>query len=434
MNLYLQFSSVIQRYIKPHSRLVLAFSGGVDSRVMLELLAEYQRQYKVSCLAVHVHHGLSDNADNWAQQCKVWAEQLNVDFRLEKVSLELERRSLEECAREARYQALSAHLQVDDLLLTGQHGDDQLETFLLALKRGSGPKGLSAMAEAKAFSSGTLVRPLLAIKRSEIEEYAQQRGLGWVEDESNQDTRFDRNFIRHQVSPVLVERWPHFSQAVQRSTQLCAEQEALLDELMSEKFKSLCNGDGSLSIDGMIAVSALMRSRLIRMWLATHHARMPSREHVEKIWLEVAMARQDANPLLNLANGQIRRYEQKLYWLESSLDITEWQQAICVDGEVNLPDSLGSLSLKSSSQGQLSLFALQTGQLRVIFNPEGLTAHPVERGHSRKLKKLFQEYKIPSWQRRRMPILMCGDQVVAIANLFIDHRFIGQDCELIWDK
>ncbi|MGF1907944.1 tRNA lysidine(34) synthetase TilS [Vibrio kasasachensis] len=416
------------------NKIVLALSGGVDSRVLLELLSCYQRRSAISCLAVHVHHGLSTNANDWAEQCQNWCSQAGIELVVEKVQLSPQGHSIEECAREARYQALEKHLDVGDVLLTGQHSDDQLETFLLALKRGSGPKGLSAMAKKMPFKGATLIRPLLNVSREQIEQYAVIKDLEWVEDESNQDTRFDRNFIRHQITPILKKRWIHIHSAVQRTSELCADQEALLEELLSDKLAQATNGDQSLLIPFLAQQSERVRTQLIRMWFATMQLKMPSREHLNRIWQEVALAQQDANPILNLNQGQVRRFSGRLYWVSAFVDVTDWQQELELNQPVILPDDLGSLTLINSSQGNLSLLALQEAPLNVIFNPEGLSAHPVERRHSRKLKKLFQEYGVPSWLRRRLPILVCGEQVVAIANLFIDQQFVGQDCELIWDK
>ena len=415
-------------------KVVLALSGGVDSRVLLDLLRQYQRDTGIDCLAVHVHHGLSQNADSWAQQCKTWCQDAQIDLVVERVELALTGRSVEESAREARYQALAKHIEAGDVLLTGQHSDDQLETFLLALKRGSGPKGLSAMAKSMPFAEGTIVRPLLTVTRAEIEHYADNQGLSWVEDESNRDTRFDRNFIRHQVTPILRQRWPHIANSVQRSSELCAEQEALLEELLSEKLRTVLVADDRLSIDALAAQSERVRRQLIRMWLARLGQKMPSRDHLNKIWSQVALARQDANPILNLSQGQIRRSGSDLFWLEAVKDISTWQQDIGLEQIVELPEQLGTLQLTAATSGQLSATALADGQLRVMFNPEGLSAHPSERGHSRKLKKLFQEYGVPSWQRRRLPIVMCDERVVAIADLFIDQAFVGSDFQLIWLK
>ncbi|KAB1453641.1 tRNA lysidine(34) synthetase TilS [Vibrio panuliri] len=415
-------------------KIVLALSGGVDSRVLLDLLAQYQHDFDCHCLAVHVHHGLSQNAESWAQQCQTWCQAANIALVVERVELSLTGRSIEESAREARYLALAKHLEAGDVLLTGQHSDDQLETFLLALKRGSGPKGLSAMAQQMPFGQATIIRPLLRISRSQIEAYAQDKHLVWVDDESNQDIRFDRNFIRHQISPLLQQRWPHFSQAVQRSSELCAEQEALLEELLSDKLRQAMGKNQSLSIDCLSQHSERVRGQLLRMWLSALGQKMPSRDHLSKLWQQVALAREDANPILNLSGGQVRRSNGELYWVEAAKDISQWQHNIALEQRLTLPEHLGSLQLILTGSGQLSSDALARGSLEVIFNPEGLSAHPVGRRHSRKLKKLFQEYGVPSWLRRRTPILLCDGEVAAIADLFIDQRFAGQDCELIWDR
>lgn len=434
MSLESIFTSVIQQHYQPGTSIVLGLSGGLDSRVMLELLANYAKQTNIPCLAVHVHHGLSDNADQWVEQCKRWCQALGVSLVIERVHLELEGRSVEESAREARYNALRKHLNVGDLLLTGQHADDQVETFLLALKRGSGPKGLSSMASVMPFANGHIVRPLLSVTRQQIETFAQASELEWIEDESNQDQRFDRNFIRHQVTPLLTERWPHLYQSVQRSAELCAEQESLIEELVLDKLSSAQGQDGSLDIDYLTVLSPLLRLRLIRSWLASQDLRMPTRTQLLKIWEEIAMAQKDANPQIMLAAGQVRRYAHRLYLVREWQSLEQWQSPLEIEHPCILPDGLGQVRLSRTQHGQLSLEALKEGELRVIFDPEGLSAHPSQRGHSRKLKKLFQEYGIPSWLRRRTPIVMCHQRVVAVGNLFIDRHFIGQDCELIWDN
>ena len=389
----------------------------------------------IKCHAVYVHHGLSSNADDWADKCLMWAEQVGITCSVEQVSLDINSGdSIELLAREARYQVLSKHIQAGDLLLTGQHADDQVETFLLALKRGSGPKGLSSMAESMPFAGGMLVRPLLAIKREQIEAAAKEEGLDWVEDESNQDTRYDRNFLRHRIVPDLSERWPSIHQAVQRSASLCAQQEALLDELLGAVFERALQSDLSLSIDELATHSDLARARLIRMWLAKLNANMPTQVQLNLIWNEVGLAQQDANPKLQLKQGEVRRFQNRLYWVTETADVTTWQSDIQTDTALVLPERLGELTLNTSSEQATIALPPHPELLRVTFNPEGLSAHPTTRNHSRKLKKLFQEYNVPSWLRRQIPILMYQNQVVAVAGLFVDRAFSGQDCELIWRK
>ncbi len=434
-SLYQQFARLLTAYYQPETKVVLAFSGGVDSRLLLELLRRYQQEHDIPCHAVYVHHGLSENADDWADKCRLWAAQAGLSFTIERVSLDIHSgESIELLAREARYQALEKHIEKGDLLLTGQHADDQLETFLLALKRGSGPKGLSCMAESIPFSRGTLTRPLLMTRRDQIEAIAQSSGLEWVEDESNQDTRYDRNFLRHQVVPELSRRWPGLHQAVQRSATLCAQQESLLDELLNDVFQRALQADLSLDIGLLTSHSELARARLIRMWLAKQNAQMPTQVQLNLIWKEVALAQQDANPKLKLKQGEVRRFKNKLYWVTETPDLTDWKSIIHLNLPLTLPAGLGELTLNSTSKQANITLPPQPELLSVTFNPEGLSAHPVTRNHSRKLKKLFQEYQVPSWLRRQIPILMYQGQVVAVADLFIDKAFSGQDCELIWRK
>ncbi|MEF1212031.1 tRNA lysidine(34) synthetase TilS, partial [Vibrio alginolyticus] len=338
-SLYPHFAQVLGRYYQLGTKVVLAFSGGVDSRLLLELLSRYQQAHSVECHAVYVHHGLSSNADNWADKCLLWAQQVGISCSIERVSLDISNgESIELLAREARYQALTKYIQEGDILLTGQHADDQIETFLLALKRGSGPKGLSSMAESMPFSCGSLVRPLLTIKRKTIEDAATKLGLEWVEDESNQDTRYDRNFLRHCVIPELSGRWPSIHQAVQRSANLCAQQEALLDELLSAVFERALQTDLSLSIEELAKHSGLARARLIRMWLSKLNTSMPTQVQLNLIWNEVALAQQDANPKLQLKQGEVRRFRNRLYWVTETADVTKWQSTIQVDATLSLPE------------------------------------------------------------------------------------------------
>ena len=439
------FTSVLDQSALKPCRLVVAFSGGVDSRVLLELAAQYAKSHHIECCAVHVHHGLSNNADHWAEQCQTWCDALSVSLFIERVSLDISRgESVEKLARDARYQAFKKHIRQGDVLVTGQHIDDQVETFLLALKRGSGPKGLSSMAKVMPFANAYIVRPLLSVTRTDIEGAARDMALTWVEDESNQDVRFDRNFIRHQVTPALTERWPSFRESVSRSAQLCAEQELLLDELLEPHLQQALGGNQSqsMSIAALSQHSDLLRARLLRMWLNLCNQPMPSQKQLKLIWDEVACAQVDANPKLVLNEVEVRRFNHQLYVVKETKDLSNWQSDISMEDSLVLPDDLGELHLISaashgvSNQCDAQRFSLNTtsGTLRVIFNPEGLSAHPVGRGHSRKLKKLFQEYQVPSWLRRRTPILMDGDRVIAVLGIFVDKNYEGQDCEALWSK
>ncbi|OBT16928.1 tRNA lysidine(34) synthetase TilS [Vibrio sp. UCD-FRSSP16_10] len=419
------------------SKLVLALSGGLDSRVMLHCLAQYHAcNPEQQVIAVHIHHGLSRHADQWAQQCQQWCEQADVPFFLEHAQLDLNsKQSLEAQARDARYQLLAKHLQANDLLLTAQHADDQLETMLLALKRGSGPKGLAAMGAISSFKDAWLVRPFLSLRREQLQAYAQQQSLNWVEDESNQDTKFDRNFLRHAVIPVLSSRWPEIQKNALRSAELCYEQEQLLDELLASHYQHALQDDGSLCIKTLCEASEAIRHRLIRRWFEQHKYSMPSQKQLKLIYNEVINAAPDANPKLVTREVSVRRFKQSIYLVEQVDVPAHWQSPLIMDQKATLPSQLGHVVLGQNLDLGVGVRAPQQDEkVWIQFNPAGLSAHPQGRSGSRKLKKLFQEYQIPPWKRSLIPILMYNENIVAVGDLFVCRDYTGLSHRFYWEK
>ncbi|WP_394213136.1 tRNA lysidine(34) synthetase TilS [Enterovibrio calviensis] len=435
--LFSQFENVLDAYALTPRQIVLAFSGGVDSRVMLDLLSTYrdihpQHRY----LVIHVHHGLSENADAWLAQCEGWSVEVGLDFKGLHVDFDKRGESLEKAAREARYSAIASVVEPEALVLTGQHADDQAETFLLALKRGSGPAGLAAMPEIRPLGHAHLLRPLLTVMRQDIEKYANKQGLAWIEDESNLDCRFDRNFIRQAWLPQAKERWPGFVRAINRTSKLCAAQEALLHELLAEHDVRLQQPDGGMSLALLSAYSSRMQSSLLRRWLKQTAGLNLSQVQLSEVFNSVINAGEDANPLVQLGNWQVRRFQQSLYCVINAEDVSAWQHTLALNCAAALPDSIGELSLieREDLNGLMLRLPSESEAVTVSFNPEGLFAHPLGRQGKRKLKKLFQEYGVPTWQRRRTPLIFYGEQLAAVADLFVCEGFDGQECELVWHK
>jgi tRNA(Ile)-lysidine synthase len=430
--------STLENYRKPESRIVLALSGGMDSRVLLALLANIKAlDHNLKCIAVHINHGLSPHAQEWAEKCESWCIDYGIEFALENVELVIGGQiSIEHEARNKRYEALNKYVSKNDLLITGQHSNDQLETFLLAMKRGSGPKGLSSMPLCSSFGDGFLVRPLLEVTREKIQEYALAHRLEWVEDESNQDTQFDRNFLRQVVIPALIGRWPSIEQSVSRTAKLCADQEQLLEELLQERLQTFTDLDGGLSIADLELQSVLARNQLLRLWLKNQQCVMPSMAQLALIWQEVALARRDANPIINLTSGQVRRFKERLYFIGKISDVSTWSATLSSDERVELPDNLGHIRyICKHGESKSGLRApLDDERVWIHFSPQGITAHPAGRAHSRKLKKLYQEYGVPSWLRNRTPLVMYGDSLAMVVGLFVCKEFQGDDCEILWDK
>ena len=413
--------------------ILVAFSGGLDSTVLLHQLVQWRAQHpEVALRAIHIHHGLSPHADSWVQHCESVCMQWQVPLVVERVHLEDDGLGIEAQARRARYQAFAQTLLPGEVLMTAQHLDDQCETFLLALKRGSGPAGLSAMGECSPFAGTQLIRPLLVQTREALETWARQHELCWIEDESNQDDTYDRNFLRLRVTPLLQQRWPHFAQAVARSAALCAEQESLLDELLASDLADCITVHGTLLLVPLMMMSDVRRAALLRRWLAGLNAPMPSRDGLERIWQEVALAREDASPCFRLGEYEVRRYQSQLWWVksvdgqsETVIPWLEWKTPLA------LPAGLGSVQLISA--GELRMPQADEA-VSIRFKAPGLL-HIVGRNGGRKLKKIWQEQGIPPWRRDTTPMLFYGETLIAAAGVFVTREGAAEDEEgvsLVW--
>ncbi|WP_413737250.1 tRNA lysidine(34) synthetase TilS [Sodalis sp. RH21] len=414
-------------------RVLVAFSGGLDSTVLLDALVSLRSRQipDLTLRAIYIHHGLSVHADEWDAHCRSQCRMRRVDYLGVKVRPDPAGGGIEAAARAARYQALQQALLPEETLLTAQHLDDQSETLLLALKRGSGPAGLSAMAVSSPFGRYELLRPMLALSRGQLSAYAQSRGLRWIEDESNQDDRFDRNFLRLRILPVLNRRWPHFSQAAARSAQLCAEQEALLDELLGESLAQLIMPDNSLNLPPMMEMGAARRGALLRRWLAAAGVLMPSRDGLERIWQEAALSRRDADPQMQLGDRQIRRFQQRLFILPRRLPslkgvVIPWPDC---GKPLALPDGLGALCVAHGGQ---EVRAPTTAERVSVRFSAGGVQHIVGRQRGRAMKKIWQELGIAPWQRERTPLLYYDERLIMAPGLFVAREGQVREGEAAW--
>lgn len=430
----LAFSS-LARFLSPHCHFLVALSGGLDSTVLLHQLVCWREQNPAITLrAIHIHHGISPNADSWVAHCQQQCENWQVPLVVECVTLAQSGMGLEAEARQARYQAFRQVLQPGEVLVTAQHRDDQSETFLLALKRGSGPAGLSAMPVSTAFAGTQLIRPLLHESRTNLLQWAQIHQLSWIEDESNQDDAYDRNFLRLHVLPTLNNRWPHFTQMVARSAQLCGEQEQLLDELLAETLADCVSAEGALSIVPLLTMSAVKRAAILRRWLAGLGAVMPSRDMLERVWQEVALAREDASPCLRFGEFAIRRFQQQLWWVKMVVGQSEtvllWED---IAAPLILPDSLGQIHFTAGGDIRLPR---SDESVTIRFKASGML-HIVGRNGGRKLKKIWQELGVPPWLRDTTPLLFYGERLIAAAGYFVTVEGkdeTGQGIDMQWDN
>lgn len=298
--------------ISPLNRLFIGYSGGVDSHVLLHACAVLP-EFKSKICAVYIHHGLQKEADDWICHCEKIAKNLGVEFLTFRVDAHSKRgESPEEAARNARYEVLKNLLTENDVLLIAQHREDQLETVLLQLFRGSGLKGLAGMPQKMVFGKGQLLRPLLDVGKNEITAYALENQLNWIEDPSNQSTIYDRNFLRQEIIPTLKQRWQSLDKTVSRTATHCAQAQNLISEIAQIELSHVLNEDNSLHIPHLLTYSQTKQQLILREWFAYLNLRMPSQDFLQRILNEVIFAAIDRHPILQKNGVTVTRQKLKL--------------------------------------------------------------------------------------------------------------------------
>ena len=267
-------------------RFVIGYSGGVDSRVLLELFARLRSSITdVELVALHMNHGLQLASAHWSEHCAATCQGLGIPFHAIELQLTIPPgESTEAVARTARYAAFRTFMQQGDVLVLGHHQDDQVETLLLQLLRGAGPHGLAAMAEEKNFAPGKAIRPLLNIRRAEIESYARENALTWIEDPSNQSLQFDRNYLRHQLLPKLEQRWPSYRKTISRAAGHQANATKLLEDLARLDIQ-VCspNFEHRLHLNEMKKLSIERQQNLVRYWIRSQGFSLPNQKMLVEI-------------------------------------------------------------------------------------------------------------------------------------------------------
>lgn len=416
------------------SRLLVGFSGGVDSMVLLELARQWSWQSGLPLLAIHVNHQLSPNASAWQRHCEALCLAWGVPLQVQRVNVLNEGQGLEAAARIARYSAYARIASEQDLLLLGHHRDDQLETVLLRLLRGSGVRGLRGMSVSPQVHGIRILRPLLPFSKAELMAFARAKGWSWVEDESNASNVFDRNYLRNEVLPLVARRWPQYATAITRSAQHCSEAQALLDERAQEDLIPRLQDDGGLLLtcDNMPALSPARKRNLLRYWLSSQGFPLPSEALLEQILQTVLSAADDANPIVSWAGVDVRRYRRALYALKPLLPPKREQYPLTTLTSQAVPFG-GELLIASAGDG----VAVNAGRLRTdplsLRLREGGEICKLHGRPSRPLKKILQESHLPPWWRERLPLLYLGETLAVIPGIGVCEGFQPQpDQEILF--
>ena len=413
----------------PERELCVAFSGGADSTALLAALARLRPRAR-ALRAVHIDHGLHVDSPAWAARAVGVARVLRVPCEvLEAKVVPARGESPEACARAARYRLLAGTLKAGEVLLTAHHEDDQLETLLLMLLRGAGVAGLAAMPELAPFAGGFLARPLLSRSRAELEAFVRAAGLGFLEDPSNLDERFDRNFLRRRVLPLIRARWPGAAATVGRAARHAAEAQRLLETLGQTDLAAARHGE-SLAASALRALPPERRRNALRLWIAARGLSLPPATRLAEIAGPMLAARADAQPAIEWPGVRIERHAG-LLTLYPAGDATgaaaarasrapraivwAWRtEPVCP-----LPGDRGQLELRADAHGPVNLAALPE-RLTVRWRRGGERLAVAPGRPRRALKSLLRESRLPPTQRARLPLLYGGARLLAVADLWLD--------------
>jgi len=409
----------------------VAYSGGMDSHVLLHAMVSLRARLGIEVSAVHVNHGLHAAADAWQQHCAGVCHALCVPLTiLHAQAAAAPGESPEAAARAARYRVLADWLSPGHCLLSAQHRDDQAETLLVQLLRGSGVHGLAAMPGQARLGKGSHLRPLLEVTRAQLRGYADHAGLVWIEDPSNEDVGFTRNFLRHRILPLLAGRWPAVATSIARSAAHQAEAAALLDELAAADLAGAQAGAGMLSCRRLLELSPARRRNALRGWLRGDAGLAPSAAVLARIEDDLLHSRPDARPCVRWGACELRRYRDRLYLLTRApatapQGMLDWMPGAALV----LPGQGGILLARPVTGDGVRRVLVERGGVRVGWRHGGERCRPAGRPQHHTLKHLFQERGVPPWQRERIPLIYIGDELAAVAGMLTCEPFLAGPAE-----
>jgi tRNA(Ile)-lysidine synthase len=429
----------IERHLPPAASgdLLVAFSGGLDSTVLLRALASRGDSRRDRIRAMHVNHQLHSDAARWQEHCARVALELAIPFLSGRVSIPPNpSEGVESAARRARYEALRGALRPGETLVTAHHADDQLETVLLALLRGSGVDGLAAMPRCQRFGAGWHLRPMLDCTREEVARWAAEQCIAWLDDPSNDNTRFDRNYLRSAVVPRLRERWPSVAQSAVRSAAHLGEAAHLLDESAAHDFTAATIGQ-CLKVSALKNLAPPRRRNLLRYWLHSCGARAPSTRKLAALEHDMLAAHDDRSPCVDWDDIEVRRHRGLMYCVPRMPE----EEAMHIDWAWSSPVQLSANSglLRAEiAHGRGVARSKLPDRVRIGSRHGGESLRLPRHGHRRPLKKLLQEANVLPWWRDRLPLVFVGDALVAVADLWVNADYAADDREegvrIVWEQ
>ncbi len=398
----------------------VAYSGGLDSTCLLHLICQTIPRHRVT--ALHIHHGLSVHADAWLEHCRATCADWRCGFESQCVDVTESGDGLEAAARRARYAAFEQLLPTQALLLQGHHGDDQLETLMLHLLRGSGPAGMRGIPSRRSLGAGQVWRPLLQVRRAQLLQYAEHFDLRWVEDDSNIDQAFDRNFLRAEIAPLLQQRFPQLYSGMAASVEAMVEAD-YLQRAMAAQDAAL--HDPTLPLASLLALDEVRQRNVLRHWCQHHTGQPLARSALQQLQQSVLHAKNDSSPQLMLGDWRIVRSRQTLALLPVVELASDW--SVVWDFQCPLQTPYGVLVALPERGGWCF-----PKRVEVAFRQGGEALRPVGRGITKSLKTLFKEHNVPQWQRQSTPLLWSDDVLLCAVDIAVDESCRGKDSAMGW--
>jgi tRNA(Ile)-lysidine synthase len=377
-------------------------------------------------VALHINHGLQSASDDWADHCQRTCQSLGIELTVLKANVDLSGgKGIEGAAREARYNLFESFLQKNDLLLLAQHSDDQLETVLLQLLRGAGPAGLAAMPRIRPLGDGQIARPFLSLHRTTLEQLAKRYQLQWVEDPSNENVRFERNFLRHSVIPQLLARYPACRETVARSASHCADANDTVQAIALDDF-ALCNEKNEPNVLSVMQLKSLSEARIravIRFWIARAGLKSPQAVHLQNVLSALLGATSDPLASVSLLGFDIRLYQKKLYLVRHNQP--QIKPFFYAWNDLSQPLTVAELGLdiSLSSLNAMGIDVSGVRQLTVRSRQGGETIRQGAPVFHKTIKKIFQESSIAPWLRDRYYLLESDSRIIAVPGLVVDPEF-----------
>lgn len=431
----------IKKKIIKYKKFLLGYSGGIDSTVLLYKLIEIKKKYKIQIRAIYIDHQIHLESKKWGLHCKKICKKNNIPFIYKKIFLNIKKKNIEAQARHKRYKMFHKNLKPKEILLTGHNLNDQCETLLLAIKRGSGPKGLSGIAHKKKFFNNYIIRPLLNFSRKKIKKWAQLKKIEWIEDKSNQDISYERNFLRHQIIPLFVQKWKYFLKSCLRTTKLIYTEHQLLKKFIQPILKKNLFQKNILKISDIKKMDKNIQFFIIRKWIHLQGMKMPTLKFLKSILKNIIYNKKKINPKIKFQNYEIWNYRNKLILKKSTSDIKKyiifWHN---IKKKLILPKKNGYLKIKNKNTKKdvLNVRAPKKKQLvNIRFDTDQKIQVSKKIKKFKKIKELFNTFKIFPWKRKKIPLLFYDNKFISAIGIFSTQEKYNINCKKIsitWNK